>query len=182
MGPADECLDFCIAERNSCKEQCSSSLCNSECNHYFEFCVDSCPCRKNCPSGCSDCVSEFCRCSDPQNDPDYIECEERIIEISFWFKPLLFLTSDFKELLRSYQQFMPFELSKWRRCLCSSVLERVSRKYATLPLSIRMPRRMPVSRVFMSELDYIFTWHSDSNNNVNFNGRNRYTSSYFKHV
>ena len=80
LGPADDCLDFCITERTSCKQTCFNDLCYSECNVSFEQCVDTCPCRKSCPSGCLGCSSDFCKCSDPENDPDYVECEERILK------------------------------------------------------------------------------------------------------
>ena len=82
---ANECIDYCLANRNDCLRSCLSvSACSFDCNHGFVGCVDSCPCQNECPAGCRDCLSAFCVCRDPEENPEYIECEERIL-LSFTF-------------------------------------------------------------------------------------------------
>lgn len=41
-----------------------SEICRDDCREQVYTCIDSCPCYKNCPNGCSDdCLSSICTCS-----------------------------------------------------------------------------------------------------------------------
>ena len=66
-------------DRLTCLEECSDSTCSYECDIDFASCINSCPCQSGCPLGCEDCASMFCKCRDPNDSPEYIECKEMII-------------------------------------------------------------------------------------------------------
>ena len=41
-------------------------------------CNNSCPCFQNCPQGCNQSNTGYCRCQNPYSNPDFVECEEKI--------------------------------------------------------------------------------------------------------
>ena len=48
--------------------------CSLECSKNLISCYNSCPCFENCPSGCSNCKSEFCEGCDAETDQNYLAC------------------------------------------------------------------------------------------------------------
>ena len=75
------CTEYCWSHRTECIEICSAdSLCIFQCELEFGDCFDYCPCQSGCPQGCQNCNSPFCKCLDPENSDEYIECEERVTE------------------------------------------------------------------------------------------------------
>lgn len=70
------CADACIETDGQCKNDCdfANGYCEFECGEELIECINACPCYQNCPSGCSECESDFCPCTDPESNVDYVEC------------------------------------------------------------------------------------------------------------
>ena len=70
---AEDCLQFCNSNYESCNLQCTDSFCLSQCLREFDRCNWGCPCETNCEGGCPCPISEsgwaFC----PENEPGYID-------------------------------------------------------------------------------------------------------------
>ncbi|CBY24023.1 unnamed protein product [Oikopleura dioica] len=70
---AENCLQFCTSNYESCNLQCTDSFCLSQCLREFDRCNWGCPCEINCESGCPCPISEsgwaFC----PENETGYID-------------------------------------------------------------------------------------------------------------
>ena len=62
------------------------SICEYQCYIDFVECANVCPCQPGCPLGCIDCESSYCKCRDPENSPEYLECKEPIISL---YSPVL---------------------------------------------------------------------------------------------
>ena len=74
----NECVADCLTTNQACITDCSAdSTCILGCNLATESCITWCPCFQNCPNGCEECP--YCSCADPISNPDYIECEERVL-------------------------------------------------------------------------------------------------------
>ena len=76
---SNQCTNHCLSERSDCIAPClNNSTCLYECDVAFGACFNSCPCQIWCPEGCHNCDSPFCKCSEPDNNDEYRQCEERI--------------------------------------------------------------------------------------------------------
>ena len=51
--------------------------CLSECDANMVECISGCPCQAQCPGGCDECNSAFCKCQSDEPSNDQIECEEQ---------------------------------------------------------------------------------------------------------
>ena len=57
---ANKCNDICKTEHDICKIPCSSIVTCYECDTKMIECIDSCPCRGQCPAGCDGCQNSVC--------------------------------------------------------------------------------------------------------------------------
>ena len=80
---AVDCLNYNLGVFNECIIGCNGKTCEFECGQTLFEEMKKCPCYEDCPSGCSGCSSAFCKCSDPTTDPEYVECQERVIVLFF---------------------------------------------------------------------------------------------------
>merc|ERR1712127_888270 len=75
---SDECLSVCRLEYLTCRQNCSSTSCDSACLAVYSDCNSSCPCGAECPAGCVDCPDHpFCEdeCQDAEiNNEEYKSC------------------------------------------------------------------------------------------------------------
>lgn len=73
-----ECSNHCSEIRSNCLESCQESReCQFSCDYSAAECTNSCPCFKDCPTGCGECVSDFCACKDYENNENYKECKKQ---------------------------------------------------------------------------------------------------------
>ena len=72
-----ECIEYCDEKQESCRSQCSrNTTCIFQCNYEAVDCLSSCPCFKDCPNGCDDCLTPFCKCHDYETSLNYLECSD----------------------------------------------------------------------------------------------------------
>ena len=57
---ANECTGICKAENENCKTTCPSIAVCYECDTELIECIDTCPCRGQCPAGCDGCQNPIC--------------------------------------------------------------------------------------------------------------------------
>ena len=58
---ANKCNGICKTEHDNCKRPCSSIVTCYECDTEMIECIDSCPCRGQCPAGCDGCQNSVCQ-------------------------------------------------------------------------------------------------------------------------
>ena len=78
----DECKDFCNGIEEICLENCDGNeSCNFDCGFDTADCIYHCPCYPGCLSGCDECDSSFCQCSDYESNSDFLACQSYFEDI-----------------------------------------------------------------------------------------------------
>ena len=71
----NHCSAVCGEIYVACIVACESSSCQSNCLRDYAHCEDNCPCGRNCPPGCENCDSPYCKvnsCFEHDCGPDSI--------------------------------------------------------------------------------------------------------------
>ena len=56
-------------------DACESERCRDDCREQIYSCIDSCPCYKDCPNGCTkDCQSSICTCLSVKDNQQWNRC------------------------------------------------------------------------------------------------------------
>ena len=75
---ANKCFMVCDREWHECLDKCETNDCTFDCHYNQNQCTDDCPCMRNCPNGCDNCV--FCACYEIESNPDFINCRNDLEE------------------------------------------------------------------------------------------------------